>query len=95
MYGSVGRLQIKVDHLDEIRNGIQKLESAPGVLTMSLVGKDGSPSDYFWTIVWTDKAAHDANAARPEFPAEYQQILDALAKEPEWHSGEIVYHFSA
>ena len=90
MYGSVGRLQIKLDHLDALTRIIQKLESTPGVRTMSLVGKDGSPNNYCWTIVWADKAAHDANAARPEFPAAYQQILDALAKEPEWHSGEIV-----
>ena len=95
MYGTVGRLQIKLDHLDALKRNIQKAEAVSGVLAMSLVGKDGSASDYCWTAVWTDKAAHDTHIARPEFPAEYQELLDVLAKDPEWHSGEIVYDFSA
>ena len=91
MYGTVGHLLVKDGCLGALKGVIQKLEAVPGVLAMSLVGKDDNPSDYFWTIVWQDKAAHDTNAERPEFPAEYQALLDTLAAEPEWHSGEIVY----
>ncbi len=93
MYGSVGHLQIKAGCLDDLRRAIQKLEAIPGVLAMSLVGKDDNPTNYYWTIVWQDKAAHDTNAERPEFPAEYQGLLNTLTAEPEWHSGEITYRF--
>jgi hypothetical protein len=91
MYGTVGRLQIKPGRLDDLKRYIQQFETTLGVLAASLVGKDGSTSDYTWTIVWTDKAAHDAANSRPDALAEYQRLLDMLAQDPEWHSGEIVY----
>lgn len=93
MYGTVGHLLIKDGCLGDLKGVIQKLGAVPGVLAMSLVGKDDSPSRYFWTIVWQDKAAHDTNAERPESPIEYQALLDTLTAEPEWHSGEIIYTF--
>jgi len=91
MYGTVGRLQIKPGQLGELTNMVRELEVNPGIHTMSIVGKDGSETDYYWTIVWIDKATHDANGERPEFSAQYERLLVTLAVEPEWHSGEIVY----
>jgi hypothetical protein len=91
MYGTVGRLQIKDGYLSKLTEMIRELETTPGVLAMSIVSKDGSEIDNDWTIVWTDKEAHDANGARPEFSREYERLLAMLAAEPEWHSGEIVY----
>ena len=91
MYGSVGWLQIKPGGLNAVKRVIQELEDVPGVMAMSLVGKDGSANDYCWTIVWADRGAHDANANHIDFPASQQRLLDTLASAPEWHSGEIVY----
>jgi quinol monooxygenase YgiN len=91
MYGSVGRLQIKPGWLDEVKRVIQELEEVPGVLAMSLVGKDGSASKYCWTIVWTDRGAHDAHAHHIDFPARQQRLRDTLTRAPDWHAGKIVY----
>lgn len=91
MYGTIGHLHLKPNQIDNLKQFLQNLESRPGVLALSLVAKDGNTSDYYWTIVWVDKVAHDANNSRPEAPAEYQQLLGMLAGDPSWHSGEIVY----
>ena len=91
MYGTVGRLRIKIGHLSNLTDVIRELEANPGVQAMSIVGKDDSEVDYYWTIVWTDKATHDANGERPEAAAQYARLLATLVDEPEWHSGEITY----
>jgi quinol monooxygenase YgiN len=91
MYGTVGRLQIKPGRLADLTDVIRELEANPGVHGMAIVAKDGSEIDYQWTIVWADKATHDANNERPEFPALYERLLAIVAIEPEWHSGKIVY----
>lgn len=91
MYGSVGRIQIKPGRVSDLKRYIQGVDGKPGVLAMTLVGKDGSTSDYCWIIVWSDKVAHDAFGGRAEFPAEYQHLLELSAKDPDWHSGEIVF----
>ena len=93
MYGTVGRLQIKAERLSALTKVIRELEANPGVLRMSIVAKDDSEIDYCWTIIWADKATHDANSDSAEFPAVYGRLLAALATEPEWHSGEIVYGY--
>jgi quinol monooxygenase YgiN len=94
MYGTVGRLRIKSGKLAELIGVVRDVEANPGIHTMALVGKDGSDDEYDWTIVWADKATHDANAERPEFPAIYERLLATLAAEPEWHSGEIAYSYA-
>ncbi len=91
MYGTVGHLIVKPGGLDNLKREIALLEQRQGVITMSIVSKDDNADAYYWTILWTDKSAHDANSGRPEFPADYQRLVDTLAEAPNWHSGEIVY----
>jgi hypothetical protein len=52
---------------------------------------DAAAHDYYWTIIWTSKEDHDANARNPEFAAGYGRLVAMLASDPEWHSGECVY----
>jgi quinol monooxygenase YgiN len=91
MYGTVGHLQVKAGRLGDLTREIRALEGVAGVRAMALVGKEGSETSFAWTIVWESKAAHDANGERPEFPEIYARLLEILASEPEWHSGEITY----
>lgn len=93
MYGTVGRLRIKSGHLSNLIDAIREVEGTSGLQTMSIVGMDNSEDDYSLTIVWADKASHDANGERPGFAAEYERLLATLVGEPEWHSGEIVYTY--
>ena len=37
--------------------------------------------------------AYQANAASPEQDARYQKLRALLARDPEWHDGEVVYDF--
>jgi quinol monooxygenase YgiN len=91
MYGTIGRLTIKAGQFATLAAIVRELEGLPGVHAMSLVGKNDSPVEYYWTIVWQDEATHDAINARPEAGERYARLIATLDGDPTWHSGEIAY----
>ena len=91
MYGTIGHLVVKPGLETTLIQYLREFEGVPIIISSSLYCIDASSHDYYWTIVWTSKEAHGANASSAEFPATYERLLTMLASDPEWHSGECVY----
>jgi hypothetical protein len=91
MYGTIGHLSIKPGLVSKITQYLHDFDKVPGVLKSSLYCIDADSHDYYWTIVWADKKAHDTNASSADFPDRYAQFLTVLNGDPEWYDGECVY----
>ena len=91
MYGTIGHLHVKSGYEKSLINYYDEFANRPGVVTISIYNMDDSARDYYLTIIWENKAAHDSIVASPEFPALYDQLLVMLEGDAEWHSGECVY----
>ncbi len=59
----------------------------------STVYRDRESPDVFWlTVVFRDEAAYRRNADSPEQHRRWQQMRSALAEDPQWHDGSVVFH---
>jgi quinol monooxygenase YgiN len=94
MYGTVARMHIKPGaeaQFIEVSRGFEGLH-VPGFVGQTMYRMNADPTEFILAVVFTDKAAYDANAATPEQHARYLQYRELLAADPEWHDGEVVYH---
>ena len=70
---------------------LENLGKSPEVVSISLFKIRDEENNFVEYILWKDENAHDTFTSTPEFPAVYQSLVDLLVKDPEWHSGEMVY----
>lgn len=95
MYGTIAKLQITpgaAEKLLEIGKMYEDLD-VPGLRGVTMYQMDTDPSEYMLTVFFDNKDAYQANAASPEQDARYQKLRALLARDPEWHDGEVVYDF--
>ena len=96
MFGTTGYLVAKSGMEDNLKNFIEKFGGSRNIVSICLYKIDSDKNDFIEFILWVDKNAHDETTSQPDFPAAYQELLDLLAEEPRWESGEMIYEsFSA
>jgi quinol monooxygenase YgiN len=64
--------------------------SVPGPLLGTVYRETANPGELMVTVVFSSKAAYDANAADPAQDAWYQKLVSLLEKEPRWIDGDVV-----
>lgn len=94
MYGTVARMKIKPEMLNEAMEYLQTPEDPednPGGVAFYLFQMDADPYEVYLVAVFEDKEKYFANANDPETNAQYQEMAKFFAEEPQWHDGEIVF----
>ena len=97
MYGTVARLQVKPGadaRLNELTRNFGAFH-VPGFVASHLYQTDAGASEYYLTVIFDSKAAYTANAESAEQNARYVEMRELLARDPEWHDGEITSSASA
>ncbi len=91
MFGTTGYFIAKAGMENELKLYIERFGKTPGVVSISLYKIRGEKNDYVENIRWVDENTHDSITGQPDFPELYQELLDLLAEEPVWYSGNLVY----
>ena len=93
MYGTVARMRLKPGMEAQLRamSDEENAAQVPDFVGQYVYRMDNDPNEFYLTVVFASKEAYVANANSPEQHARYEQMVDMLAAEPEWHDGEIVY----
>lgn len=90
MYATAGYLVAKPGLENSLKRFVEEFGRSPAILSVYLSKIGGDKNDFIEYILWVDKNAHDTTVSQPDFPAAYQALMDLLADEPIWYSGEIV-----
>jgi quinol monooxygenase YgiN len=64
--------------------------SVPGPLLGTVYRKSDNASELMVTVVFSSRAAYDANAADPAQDAWYRKLVEMLEGEPEWIDGDVL-----
>ena len=96
MYGTVANLRVKAGQEDELRGWMERWdrERAPrikGPVATYVYRMDNDPQNLILAVVFESKESYVANAEDPEQDKWYQQMVQHLEAEPEWHDGEVIY----
>ena len=96
MYGTVARLKVKPEAVDELIALMAEWEQSrkpnvKGAVASYVYKLDNSPNELMLCAVFSDKAAYVANADDPEQDKWFQRMSEHLAGEPEWNDGEIIH----
>ncbi len=91
MFATTGYLSAKPGMENELKEFIENFGKSPEIVSIALFEIGDEKNDFVEYLLWKDKNAHDALTSTPEFSAVYQRLMDLLTKEPDWHSGEMVY----
>jgi quinol monooxygenase YgiN len=92
MYGTVARIKVKpgaVEALKQMAEG--EVPHVPGFVAQYVYQMDTDPSELYMVVVFESQEAYAANAESPEQHARYEQMMEWLEAEPEWHDGQIIY----
>jgi quinol monooxygenase YgiN len=96
MYGTVAKMRVKPDKLDELKEAISgwtdRSGLPPGGVAVMTYQMDADPYEFFMTAVFESKETYVANAESPEQHKRYLQMMEFFEGEPEWHDGEIVFY---
>ena len=92
MYGTIARLRVKPDRMDELIHLTRSFEHAdvPGFVASYLVGADADINEAWLVALFVDRDSYRINAESPEQDARYREMRALLDADPEWHDGEIV-----
>ena len=92
MYGTIVKLTVKHGQAKALQDTMYPdRESMPGYVASYMYQTDADPNVMWVAVLFDSKEAYVANAHRPETNAQYEQMLQYLTVEPEWHDGEVVY----
>ena len=62
----------------------------PGMVANYAYRMDADPQEYYLAVIFESKEAYHTNAQSPEQHQRFEQMMQLLEGEPEWHDGEIV-----
>jgi quinol monooxygenase YgiN len=93
MYGTIARLRVRQDALEDFLKVAQDIESAriPGQAGILVYQMDKDKREFYMAVAFESREAYFANANSPEQHERFLQLMSVLEAEPEWHDGEIVY----
>ena len=90
MYGTIARVQIKTDKIEELRTLSQKIGLASGQIARYVYQMDADPNELYLVAVFESREAYQANAASPEQHQRFLEMRALLKADPERHDGEII-----
>lgn len=92
MYGTVARMKVKPGAVEALKRMAEgEVAQIPGFVAQYVYQMDTDPSEFYLIAVFESREAYVANAESPEQRARYEQMMEWLEAEPEWHDGEIIY----
>ena len=91
MYGTVARMHVKAGMEGELERMSQDHADIPGMLFQYAYRMDADPPEFYLAVAFESEEAYRKNAESPEQHARYEQYMQVLDAEPEWHDGEIAY----
>lgn len=83
-----GQEQAVVDHFDDWWKN--RAPSVPGPLLGTVYRESANPAELMVTVVFSSKAAYEANAAAPAQDAWYRKLVELLESEPRWIDGDVL-----
>lgn len=89
MYGTVAKLKVLPGALEAIR--VMESRRPPGFVASYVYQADSDPAEYWFVVLFGNKADYDANAASPHQNEEYWALRRLLREDPEWHDGPVVF----
>lgn len=90
MYGTVARLKVKEDAIDDVKAWAQDDRRPDGGVAAYVFKSDDDPQEFFLVAIFEDKASYRANAEDPETQQSFAEWSQFLAAEPQWNDGEVV-----
>jgi quinol monooxygenase YgiN len=91
MYGTVAKLKVKQGMLDDLLKNLDREESGEGYISHYVYQLDNDPHEFYLAVMFESKEAYHKNAQRPETNADFEEMIQYLEGEPEWHDGEIIF----
>ena len=97
MYGTVAKLRVKPGVEDKMIQSLERQTSrtVKGFVSGTLFRSDEDPQTLYLAVVFDSKEAYEKNADSPEQDAEYRNMRELLATDPEWHDGEVISQMTA
>ena len=93
MYGTIAKLTIKPGSLDNLRQLSISATRPPGAIAEYIYQMDDDPSTLYLVVMFEDEESYRSNAESPEQHQRFEQMMQYLETEPEWHDGHIVHHY--
>lgn len=92
MYGTVARMKVRRDKVDELRALMQEVESRPieGYRGTNILIPDDGRDEIVMVVYFDDKASYVKNADDPRMHEDYVRYRALLDADPEWTDGEWV-----
>ena len=90
MYGTIAKVTVQPEKLDELQSLAANLALAPGQIARYVYRMDANPQEYMLVAVFESREAYHANANSPEQYERFMELRALLTADPEWHDGEIV-----
>jgi hypothetical protein len=93
MYGTIARLRLKSGMESKLQELMQELDllDIDGYVDTIIFRMDADQNEYFMGVIFEDKDSYVTNADSTAQDARYNELLELLETEPEWHDGQIVY----
>jgi quinol monooxygenase YgiN len=93
MYGTVARMKVKPGAIEALKRLAEdesdgKIKGYRGQYVYQM---DENPNEIYLAVMFDSKESYFANADSPEQNERFEEMMKYLAKEPEWHDGEIIF----
>ena len=94
MFGTIARYRLKSDQEARFMEEMKGFESNPpeGWVSTTLYRSTNNPNEVWMSVVFESEEAYRRNADSPDMDRQYQQMLEHLESEPEWHDGHVIHH---
>lgn len=90
MYGTIARIKIDPDKIEDLKALAQRMGTAPGQLGRLVYQMDGDPGELFLVALFESRQAYWDNAQSTEQAARYAEMSAFFTAPPEWHDGAII-----
>jgi len=89
-YGTVARMKVKHENLEELRELMETVESRPvdGYLGTYVLVPDTWHDEVLMVVMFRDRLSYQKNADDPAMHEDYLKYRALLEGDPEWTDGE-------
>lgn len=96
MYGTVARMKIQREKVEEFRALLAEVESreVEGYRSTNLLVPDDGRDEIVMVVYFEDKASYQKNADDPRMHEDYLKYRALLDADPEWTDGEWDVHYA-
>lgn len=92
MYGTIAKMTLKPGSFEKIQQTMADGSvDRPGHVATYIFKSDDDANVHFVVTVFESKAAYRKLADDPEEDKRFRKMRELLAKDPEWHDGEVIH----